>query len=237
VVTALARDAAGNQQMSAESPVTVSNSATPPLGLVAAFSFNEGAGTTVADASGTGNNGTISGATWSAQGRFGSALSFNGTSGWVTVPDSATLDLTTRFTIEAWVNPASVTGWRTVALKEASTRLAYGLYSVNGSSRPSGWAQVGNSDYFVNGTAALAANTWTHLASTYDGTTLRMFVNGTQVATAAGPSSLAVSTGPLRIGGNAIWGEYFSGRIDEVRVYNRALTAAEIQADMNAGIQ
>ena len=236
VVTAVARDAAGNQQVSAEVNVTVSNSSTTPLGLVAAFNFNEGAGTTVTDKSGTGNNGTISGATWSTDGRFGAALSFNGTSAWVTVPDAASLDFTTSFTVEAWLNPTSVTGWRTVILKEAGSKLAYGLYGVNGSSRPSGWIQT-TRDYYVNSTTALATNTWTHVAYSYDGATLRMFINGTQVATAAGPTGLSVSTGPLRIGGNAIWGEYFSGRIDEVRVYNRALSAAEIQADMNAGIQ
>ena len=236
VITAVARDAVGNQQVSSQVNVTVSNSTTTPLGLVAAFNFNEGAGTTVADKSGTGNNGTITAATWSPDGRFGSALSFNGTSAWVTVPDAASLDFTTAFTIEAWLNPASITAWRTVVLKESGSRLAYGLYGVNGSSRPSGWIQT-TRDYFVNSTTALAVNTWTHVAYSYDGATLRMFINGTQVATAAGPTALTASAGPLRIGGNAIWGEYFSGRIDEVRLYNRALSAAEIQADMNAGIQ
>ena len=47
---------------------------------------------------------------------------------------------------------------------------------------------------------------------------------------------MAVSTGALRIGGNSVWGEYFQGRIDEVRIYNRALTAGEIQADMSVPI-
>jgi hypothetical protein len=63
-----------------------------------------------------------------------------------------------------------------------------------------------------------------------------MFVNGVQVSTKAVTGSAAVGGGALRIGGNAIWGEYFRGMIDEVRVYNRALTAAEIQTDMNTPI-
>jgi hypothetical protein len=237
VLTAVARDAAGNQQLSSAVNVTVSNSTTTPGGLVAAYGFNEGTGTAVADASGRGNNGSVSGATWTTSGRFGSALTFNGTSAWVSVPHNASLDLTTGMTIEAWVYPTSVTGWRTVVMKEAPNSLAYTLYSVNGASRASGWAQVGSSDYFVNATSNLAVNTWTHLAYTYDGTTLRLFVNGTQVAAAAGPAALAASTGVLRIGGNAVWGEYFAGRIDDVRIYNRALSAAEIQVDMNSGIQ
>jgi hydrogenase maturation factor HypE len=92
---------------------------------------------------------------------------------------------------------------------------------------------LGGVDQSASATASLALNTWTHLAATYDGTTVRLFVNGVQAGTRAVSGSLAASTGALRIGGNAVWGEYFSGRIDEVRIYNRALSAAEIQADMN----
>ena len=73
---------------------------------------------------------------------------------------------------------------------------------------------------------------WSHLASTYDGTTLRLYVNGTQVSQLAASGSILTSTSPLRIGGNGIWCEWFNGLIDEVRVYNRALSAAEIQGDM-----
>ena len=104
-LTARARDAAGNQTTSAP-PVTVTVSNTAPPTLVAAYGFSEGAGTTVADLSGNGRTGTISGATWTAAGRFGNALSFNGTNAWVTVADANALDLTTGMTLEAWVNPA-----------------------------------------------------------------------------------------------------------------------------------
>ncbi len=86
------------------------------------------------------------------------------------------------------------------------------------------------------GTAALPTGAWTHLAATYDGTTLRLYVNGAQVAQLAVAGSIPTSNSPLRIGGNAIWGEWFNGLIDEVRVYNRALSAAEIQNDMNRSI-
>src|SRR2546422_959548 len=70
-------------------------------GLVVAYAFNEGSGTTVADISGNDNNGTISAATWTTAGRFGNALVFNGTSARVTVPDAASLQLTTGMTLEA----------------------------------------------------------------------------------------------------------------------------------------
>src|SRR5207253_3160554 len=75
-------------------------------------------------------------------------------------------------------------------------------------------------------------NTWTHLASTYDGATLRLYVNGTLTGSFAHAGSINTTTGALRIGGNSVWGEYFNGTIDEVRVYNSALTAAQIQTDM-----
>ena len=88
-------------------------------------------------------------------------------------------------------------------------------------------------DIGFSGPTALTLNTWIHLAATYDGTTLRLYVNGVQVATKATTGAIRVSTGALRIGGNSVWtNEWFAGLIDEVRVYNKALTATEIQADM-----
>ena len=63
-------------------------------------------------------------------------------------------------------------------------------------------------------------NAWSHLAATYDGATLRLYVNGTQVARPPVTGTIAASTGALTIGGDALYGQYFAGRIDEVRVYN-----------------
>jgi len=62
---------------------------------------------------------------------------------------------------------------------------------------------------------------------------VRLFVNGVQAAAKAASGPMATSTRPLKIGGNAVFGEWFTGLIDDVRVYNRALTAAEIQGDMS----
>jgi hypothetical protein len=234
VVSAVARDAAGNQS-DASVDVAVSNSSQNPSGLVAAYGFNQGSGVQVADASGQGNTGTISSATWKTAGKFGGAMSFNGTSAWVTVADAPSLDLTAGMTIEAWVNPTSGTGWRSVVMKEDANGLAYALYSANNASRPAGFVHT-NVDQGLNGTSAVPLNTWTHLAMTYDGATLRMFVNGVQVSSTAMTGSVIATAGALRIGGNAEWGEYYRGAIDELRIYNRALTAAEIQTDMTTPI-
>ena len=85
--------------------VSAAPACTPPAGLVGAWGFDEGTGTTVADASPAGNSGTISGATRTAFGRFGGALSFDGVNDMVTIPDANSLDLTTGMTLSAWVNP------------------------------------------------------------------------------------------------------------------------------------
>jgi hypothetical protein len=82
----------------------------------------------------------------------------------------------------------------------------------------------------------VTTNIWTHLAGTYDGATLRLYVNGVQVSSRSPSGPIAVSTNPLQMGGDSIYGQYFQGRIDEVRVYNRALSATEIQRDMNTPI-
>ncbi len=205
-------------------------------GLVAAYGFDEGSGASVSDRSGRGNDGVISGATWSTAGRFGKALSFNGTSSWVTVNDSASLDLTNGMTLQAWVYPTTaLTGWRTVMMKEQPGAIVYYLDANSDSSVPAMGVYAG-ADRGLYGNAQVPANTWTHLAATYDGTTQRLYVNGVQVASRAQPGSITVSSSPLRIGGNSVWGEYFQGYIDEVRIYNRPLTTGEIQTDMNEAV-
>ena len=87
------------------------------------------------------------------------------------------------------------------------------------------------SDLDTTSPSALPVNTWTHVAVTYDGAALRLYVNAAQVSSRAVTGAVVTSTGALRIGGNAVWGEFFSGLIDDVRIYNRALTAPQIQAD------
>lgn len=232
-LAARARDFGGNTTMSAPITVTVAN--TQPNGLVAAYSFSEGAGSTTADRSGSGNAGTITGATWSTAGKYGNALSFTG-SATVNIADSASLDLTTGMTLMAWVSPgAANTGWRTVLLKSTGNDLAYALYSSSDTNQPGVWVTT-PSTHFVKGASTIPSGAWTHLAATYNGATLRLFVNGAQVSSQSLTQPIVVSSGPLQIGGNTIWGEYFAGLIDDVRVYNRALTAAEISGVMNTPV-
>ena len=203
------------------------------VGPVAAYSMDQGAGTALPDISGNGNAGTLAGQTWITGGRFGGALNFSGNI--VTVPDSASLDLTTGMTQEAWVRPSALGGiWRTVLLKERPGGLVYSLYAHGTDSTNVPMSELTiNGAQTVAGAATLPLGVWSHIATTYDGATMRFYVNGTQVGQKAQTGSIVTSTGALRIGGNTIWGEHFAGDIDEVRIYDRALTAVEVQGDMN----
>ncbi len=208
---------------------------TPPQGLVAAYGFEEGSGASVADASGSGNTGTAANTSWSNTGKYGNALSFNGTASRVTVPDSAALHLTGAMTLEAWVNPLTVTSaWRDVI--EKGNDNYYLMATTTNASRPAGGAIVGGSYGEAFGTTTLPTNTWTHLALTYDGSALRLYVNGILVTTTAKSGSITTSTNALTIGSDPFYGQYFTGLIDEIRIYNLARTQVQIQSDMTTPV-
>jgi chitodextrinase len=228
-----ATDAAGNlSAYSNQSSATTTQGPSPGGGLVAAYGFDEGSGSTASDASGNGNTGSISGATWTTQGKYGSALSFNGVDNLVAISGSASLNVTTGMTLEGWINPtATQSGWRTMMQRQPDSYFLNASTSA-GPLRPGGGGTINGDVSMVTGPTASPVNSWTHLALTFEGTTLTLYVNGTAVATQPAIGTLQTNSNPLRIGGNVPYGEFFQGLIDEVRVYNRALSAAEIQADM-----
>ena len=201
---------------------------------MAAYSFNQGSGTQVPDSSGQANHGQLGTATWSTAGKNGGALAFNGTTSRVTVPDSASLHLTTGMTLEAWVFPTNTTStWKDIVYKGDDT---FYITSSSPNFRPAVGVRTTGAPVDTFGTAQLPVNTWSHVAATYDATTVRLYVNGVEVATRAKTGSLMASTQPLEIGGDHIYGSYFTGRLDDVRVYSSALTAAQIQQDMAAAV-
>jgi hypothetical protein len=225
-LSAQARDARGNLGFA---PGVTVLTGVPP-GLVGAWSFNEGSGFVAGDGSGSGNTGTIEGATWTTSGKFGQALSFDGQNDWVVIADADSLDLTTGMTLEAWVFPiVPLSSWISVIDKDIDR------YYLMASAPPNGTPSIGGT--WVSGNHNLTApspvplNAWTHLACTFNGTTAKLFVNGTEVASRPETTPITTSDEPAHIGGN-FYGEWFPGRIDEVRIYNRALTEEEIQTDM-----
>jgi hypothetical protein len=235
--TAIVKSGAGGVKDVAANPLASNYSWTfttgAATGLVASYSFEESAGTSVIDRSGNNNSGILTAAS-RTPGKFGSGLSLDGMSARMTVADSSSLDLRGGMTLEAWVLPTTLSAWRTVILKETTGELVYALYASDGT-HPATVATVATKSY-SRGAGTLTANRWTHLAATYDGATLSLFVDGVLAATQAATGNIATSAAPLQVGGNAVWGEYFAGVIDEVRVYNRPLNPTEIQADMNTPI-
>lgn len=212
-------------------PGSTSGSAAATEGLVAAYGFEEASGTTVIDNSGNGNNGSVKEAVRVTSGRYGSALDFDGVNDWVTVNDSASLDLSDGMTIEAWIYPQSQNNdWQTIVMKETSNNAVYYLDSSNKKNLPE--IAFNDGSWHVLKSTALPLNQWTHLVGTYDGQYQRLYANGVEVANRPQTGLIPASNGVLRIGGSGLWGEYFNGKIDELRIYNRALTATEVKTNL-----
>lgn len=163
------------------------------------------------------NHGTLQGVTAYVPGLVGQAFGVNGS--YVSIPTSPSLTLTSGapFTLEAWVYRTN-TGLPFHVLGKRDTTANY-------------FYQMG----YDGSDSALPTSVWTHLAHTYDGVTDRRYLNGTLVkSTAQGPTTNAPTTEELRIGFSGPYGG-FSGLIDDVRVYNRALASIEVQTIAAAG--
>ena len=208
--------------------------------LSAAWHLDESAGTNAADSSGNGCKGTIYGATWNSSGKSGYALTFDGTDDYVEVPDSDILDVN-RFTFETWLISNSDTqssggGCAKVTAKNKTDAECGGTYPYalqdDCSQNNIGAYIYTSAVYSVMGPPWSSFNNWTHIAMTYNGSTLRLYVNGTlygENTTASG--NLCANSMPLIIGAGTT--EFFNGTIDEVAIYSRAKSADEIYADAN----
>jgi hypothetical protein len=138
-------------------------------------------------------------------------------------------------TLEAWVYPTTVNNNRRDVIYKGDDNY-YLMGSSSSLGQPAAGGRYAGAYGEVFGTAALAPNTWTHLAATYDGAMLKLYVDGALVASQAQTGALTPSTNALSIGGDSLYGQYFTGRIDEVRVYNTALTLAQIQTDLSTAL-
>ena len=209
-------------------PATARHTHAQSSGPVASYAFSEGTGTTTADASGNGNTGTLLDAfSWGA-GYFGSGVSFDGTHrGSVEIPVSASLAaMTTAFTLEAWVKPTDVSGYNPIIERNDYANLL--LMLVPGGA-PAIIVTLGGNSYQVAAPVGVPTNIWSHVAATYDGSALALYINGSQVASTNATGSLPSTALPFSIG-RPWWGE-FAGALDEVRLYARALNASEVALD------
>src|SRR3989344_7863713 len=204
-------------------PVSQANAAAPTNGLIGYWAFEEQSGTTAGDSSGNGNNGTLTnGPTW-VTGKVGSgALSFDGINSYVSMGN--TNDAPPTFTLSSWVNHAiPQTNVGVVGKHTAGNGYYFSTFynSVTGARK----IQLVINGTTISSNASFPEGAWTHVLGMFDGTNASIYINGVLDKT------LAVSA-PNSTSANFFVGAQnttrFSGLIDEVRMYNRALSAQEI---------
>lgn len=198
------------------------------------WKLDEGSGTSAADSSGNDNDGTlINGPTWVA-GKIGQAVLFDGSNDHIEIdpPETAA---TTAVSLAAWVwRTADQSGIRGVMSQQRGTGddERYMLYFNSNIAR--WWVDTIGTDNVVANTGVSPNGEWIHLAGTYEASTTKLYVNGTLVASATATAEInGAGTRPLIIGANhndntSSVQEAFGGRVDDARIYDRALTAAEV---------
>ncbi len=209
----------------------------PTSGLVGYWNFNEGSGTSALDSSGNNNTGTFTGsATWNATGKTGAAVSLNG-SGYVNFGNSQTLR-NPAITVSAWINPTKSTNGNTsvLSMDTGSTKAYQITWKDSGSSGFGAYTNIKNTSSTITAFSSqtLTANTWHLVTATYDNTSgvLSIYFDGVLSTTTQGSGGVSYPTFGSR---SLILGmpaasvsTGFKGLVDEVRVYNRALSAQEV---------
>lgn len=195
-------------------------------------------GTTAYDRSGAGNTGTLTNGPTVTPGKVGQALSFDGSNDYIAVSSSSALNPTTAITLSAWVK-RSTTGVRQFILSKGDFGFAsttqYWIEFTSADLVTFGFHNSTNA-YTISSPSAITDSNWHHIVATYDSTTRRLYIDGVQVNSAALALSINSNSGEFTIGTSATsHGSPYSGSIDEVRVYNTALSAAQIKAFYDQG--
>ena len=208
---------------------TFSDTVEPPdANLVAYYMMEENGGSVLVDSSVYDNNAIISGSPGWVAGIEGLALDLDGINDYAVVTDDASLDITGSITLATWMKPEKVGTQRLI--RKVGTGSGYSLFlSANE------FASIrfnGNNSYRVDTAAFYPADgtEWMHIAATYDGTTIRTYINGTPDNTLATPFTIVANNDSLGIGAGADGSSKLQGHLDEARIYNRALDANEIEA-------
>jgi LruC domain-containing protein len=195
--------------------------------LISSWPLDENSGTIATDVA-DGNNGTITGATWTP-GISGSCLHFNGSTDWVKVLKAPNLDLATSITMMAW---AKTEENKTVKIFQKGDWDGHGL----GQGKWDGWnghIRLSNNTsvslHWGDGLPVL--NEWYHLAMTYDGVTMKFYVNGQLKNSQPVSGELKLNTRDVSIGSDNGAQKFFIGSIDEVKIFGVALSQTEIQAN------
>jgi hypothetical protein len=206
-------------------------------GLVGHWKFDDAQGTAAVDSSGRGSNGTLtSGPRWTT-GRRGGGLSFDATDDYVALPSGQGFSSTQDHSYAAWVNPTSLPGTYTWLIDygnggatQGSSLIIYSATDVTGFFYAGGNA-------FVTGTRVIPTNQWSHIVASYSAATQKVtfYVNGVLDTQSAALSSWTSSSSVHSIGQWFNGAYRFGGSMDDVRVYNRALTADQVRALYSSG--
>lgn len=216
-------------------------------GEIGLWRFDEASGTSAIDNSGYGRTGSLTATTWGT-GRIGGAIDLNGTTSFVSVPhdiamSSAVFDTSSNFTLEAWAFPRIWANWASIINKADSGCWSHTTNGMWASDQGGFTCAMGIGPGTCNPTGSIIMinnrpdlNIWHHVVCTADGTTLRMFVNGVQIGNGVAISTLTHARGgntqPITIGRRCVGcGPSFNGLIDDVRIYDRALSPSEIRAN------
>ncbi len=214
---------------------SITGMATATDGLQGHWKFDEGFGTSVSDSGVNGNNGVLAGGSWSSDCKSGKCLKFNGTN-YAEIPHSASLNNTDAITVEAWVKFGIQTGaFPRIIAKEGWSPSRSGHFLIyGGAGNPYiyyGFFENGNGHdqwYALNP----VIDQWYHIAWTYNKSSIKLYVNGSNVKTSAESAAIQATIAPLTIGAGS--GGYFNGTIDEVKIYSYALSAEEVKAEYDA---
>jgi hypothetical protein len=201
-----------------------------PGGLVLHYSFDKD-DQEVADQSGKGNTAAVHGAKWTPTGKVGGAYEFDGTDDWIDCGQRQSLLSSRTVTYCAWVKPELTTDKnRGIIVSDKDFNDGFNLYEITtGGGTYRVYADI-NSNHKIYAGPRITVDAWTHLAATYDGSSIRLYVNGTQHHDGLSARGAITGSTRLRIGGDTS-GEVsnWRGMIDEVMVFNRALSEQEIK--------
>jgi hypothetical protein len=209
-----------------------------PAGPLAAYAMETGL-----DASGNGRHATLTNTT-QAPGKYQNAQAFNGSTSRMSAPSMA---FTNAFTLEAWVilrasGTAGTTAPSLFATPSGWQAIVYERPDVLFLAEAGGFLSAGytsaatKSLVQIMGPTKVQENVWRHVAAVYDGATLTLYVDAVQFARTPASGALTTTAAPLEIGGSLVDKGYLNGTIDDVRIYNRALTLGEIGVDMNTPV-
>ncbi len=187
----------------------------------------------ITDSSGNSNNLTNSGATYSAAGQFNTAMSFNGSSSYMYVADTSSLNATSSLTVSAWFKiSADQSNYSTLVSKFASgSSNGWNLAVDNGAGSARFWVKVGATNKVVTfSNNLISLNVWHNLTGVYDGSAVKIYLDGVEKSTVAAAGTITNSSDSLLVGRlyPATSDFYFSGSIDEVAVWTRGLSPTEV---------